>query len=417
MKVEPRTITTCRVCDSAGLDEVLSLGNQFVSNFLDSPDQVEVKVPLELVFCKNCKLLQLRHTTPAEVLYRWYWYRSGISPTMRAALADITRKAVSLVDLQSGDVVVDIGANDGTLLRTYPESLALTRVGFEPAKNLIESQDKECIIINDFFNYRAFQERFADRKAKIITAIAMFYDLDNPNNFVADVASCLHENGLFIIQMNYLPAMLELNAFDNIGHEHLEYYSMKSLKYLLGMHKLEIFDAELNDVNGGSFRVYVKHKDAKLGAVKGSEQRIRDLDEREERMRLDDKNTYIAFANRIDRIRNQARDFLEREARNGKTIYIRGASTRGNTTLQYFGLDHNLIRKAADRNKDKWGKFIPGTGIPIIPVEQAFEEKPDYFLVLPWHFLDELVEEAREYLSSGGKFVVALPGFRVLDLG
>lgn len=416
MKVEARIITECRICHSTKLEDVLSLGNQFVSNFLDSPDQAEVKVPLELVFCKNCNLLQLRHTTPAEVLYKWYWYKSGISPTMRAALADVTHKAVALVDLQPGDLVIDIGANDGTLLQTYHDSLALTRVGFEPAKNLIDHQDKRCIIINDFFNYHVFREKFADRKAKIITAIAMFYDLDEPNGFVDDVANCLHEDGVFIIQMNYLPAMLELNAFDNVGHEHLEYYSMKSLRYLLEMHDLEIFDAELNNLNGGSFRVYVKHKGADRNALEGSTQRLEDIVEREERLRLDDKGTYVAFAERINLIRDQVRDFLQHEVISGKTIYIRGASTRGNTTLQYFGLDHNLIRKAADRNSDKWGKFIPGTRIPIISVEQAFAEKPDYFLVLPWHFLNELIEEARGYLSSGGKFIVPLPSFRVLDL-
>ena len=415
MNVEPRIIAVCRVCHSATLEEVLSLGNQFVTNFLDSPDQTEVKVPLELVFCKNCKLLQLRHTTPAQLLYRWYWYKSGISPSMRAALADVTRKAVSLVNLQSEDLVLDIGANDGTLLRTYHGSTTATLVGFEPAKNLIDSQDKEYTIINDFFNKQILQKMFPNRRAKIVTAIAMFYDLDDPNSFVADVASCLHEDGVFIIQMNYLPAMLELNAFDNIGHEHLEYYSMKSLKYLLRLHGLEVFDAERNNVNGGSFRVYVRRPNANVTEFEGSERRIRELEEQEELMRLEDKRTYVDFAGRVDQIKVQARSFLERETGKGKIVYIRGASTRGNTTLQYLGIDHKLIRKATDRNRDKWGKFIPGTRIPIIPVEQGFEERPDYFLVLPWHFLDELIEEAKEYLKSGGKFIVPLPNFRILD--
>ena len=246
----------------------------------------------------------------------------------------------------------------------------------------------------------------------MITSIAMFYDLDDPNAFVRDVKDTLAQDGIWIIQMAYLSSMLEKNAFDNICHEHLEYYSLLSLRHLLNRHGFEIFSVELNDVNGGSFRVYVRHRSSKSGNLDGS---VDELVKKEVALRLDRKEIYEEFEWRILEIRMKVRSFIEAEHMAGKKIYVYGASTKGNTLLQYFNLGYGLITAAVDRNPEKWGKKTAGTQIPIISEEQARREKPDYFLVLPWHFLKEFMERERDFLTSGGKFIVPLPQFRIIS--
>ena len=418
--IEANAINSCRVCGSKNLELIISLGEQYVSNFVDSPSQSELsqKIPLDLLLCDarngGCGLLQLRHTTPPELMYMQYWYKSGINQTMREALADITGKAEKIIKLSPGDVVVDIGANDGTLLRSYRTN-EITTVGFEPARNLVpEAQVGTSKIVNDFFNYDSFAREFGSSKAKIITAIAMFYDLDNPNKFVADIVKCLDKDGVFIIQQNYLLGMLQLNAFDNIVHEHLEYYSLLSISKLLARHNLEVFDVETNELNGGSFRTYIRHKGSVVKGFDGADERVRKMLEEEKRIGLEDIKVYQNFAARINSIRDQLTGFIKQEVQKGKRIYIYGASTRGNTLLQYFQIDNRLIIAAAERNPDKWGKKTIGTLIPIISEEQARKERPDYFLVLPWHFLQEFLKREREYLMSGGKFIVPLPEFKVI---
>jgi NDP-4-keto-2,6-dideoxyhexose 3-C-methyltransferase len=398
------------------LKPVLTLGNQYISNFIDSPTQECYVAPLELVLCTRsaggCGLLQLRHTIPGEVLYRKYWYKSGVNQTMIKALADIADRAEKLVKPSPGDIVVDIGCNDGTLLRSYKSSNA-TLVGFEPATNLVEeAQVGTTKIINDFFNYRNFQKEFGSKKAKIITAIAMFYDLEDPNQFVDDIAKTLETDGVWIIQLSYLPTMLENNAFDNIVHEHLEYYSLQSLEYLLHIHGLEVFDVELNDVNGGSFRVYIKHKNCKKYPTSKNVNSIR---EHEKSMDLDDYRTYEAFSKRIRDLRAKTYNFIKKEVEKGKKVYVYGASTKGNTLLQFYNLDSVLIRAAAEKNPNKWGKKTICTLIPIISEEQARKEKPDYFLVLPWHFIKEFMVREKDYLDAGGRFIVPLPKFKIVD--
>ncbi|MDH5385840.1 MAG: class I SAM-dependent methyltransferase [Candidatus Aminicenantes bacterium] len=409
------TRRTCRVCGSKDLKLVLSLGNQYISSFVDSPTQESYIAPLELVLCDKrtggCGLLQLRHTVPGEVLYRKYWYKSGVNQTMRTALADIAHKAEKLAKLSSRDIVLDIGCNDGTLLRSY-KSGNLALVGFEPATNLIEdAQIGATKILNDFFNYRNFEKEFGSENAKIITAIAMFYDLEEPNQFVNDIVKTLDKDGIWIIQMNYLPSMLQNNAFDNIVHEHLEYYSLQSMEYLLDMHDLKVFDVELNDVNGGSFRSYVKHKDCRKYPISRN---VINLREYEKRMRLNDYRTYDAFAKRISNLRAKTYDFIKKEVEKGKKVYVYGASTKGNTILQFYNLDNKLIKAAAERNPEKWGKKTIGTMIPIISEEQARRERADYFLILPWHFIKEFKEREKDYLNAGGKFIVPLPKFEII---
>lgn len=420
MTDKTRIITSCRVCGSKKLMPILSLGNQYVSNFVDFPANETLRVPLELVLCDvhsdGCGLLQLKHTASPETMYRNYWYKSGMNQTMKDALADITSKAKKLITLRPGNIVIDIGCNDGTLLRSY-NSDRIKLVGFEPALNLIDEASMSATkIINDFFNVESFQKNFPGEKAKIITSIAMFYDLDEPNKFVSDIVKCLDKNGIWIIQMSYLPLMLETNAFDNICHEHLEYYSLLSLENLLKRHGLEVFDVEINDVNGGSFRIYVKHTNS--NGIDGSEdaqKRVAKQREYELNLGLNNKKIYEAFSSRVKSINDKITGFIKAEAEKGKKIYVYGASTKGNTLLQYYGLDASLITAAAERNPYKWGKKTVGTMIPIISEEQARSEKPDYFLILPWHFLKEFINREADYLKNGGKFIVPLPDFRIID--
>jgi NDP-4-keto-2,6-dideoxyhexose 3-C-methyltransferase len=409
---------SCRVCSRRPLTQILSLGELYISDFLDpGKEHLAEKAPLDLVLCESCGLLQLKHTVSHESLYRNYWYRSGVNKTMTVELKNITEEAEKIVSLKSGDFVLDIGSNDGTLLRSYTVP-GLKLVGFEPARNIVEKYGREGVdkIFVEFFNFPAWQKEFGDKKAKVITAIAMFYDLDDPNTFVADVVRCLDKEGLFIIQMAYLPLMLERNAFDGICHEHLEYYSLLSLENLLMRHGLEVFNVELRDINEGSFRAYIRHKGwgKSLRISEGAEERVKQMREAEAALNLLDKKVYLSFAKRVDMIRDKIKNFIESEVRNGKKIYVYGASTKGNTLLQYFGLDNRLIVAAAERNPDKWGKRTVGTNIPIISEEQARAEKPDYFLVLPWHFIKEFMEREKEFLKNGGKFIVPLPEFRII---
>ncbi|MBU4298554.1 class I SAM-dependent methyltransferase [Patescibacteria group bacterium] len=413
-----KTIKTCRVCGSKKLIPLLSLGGIYVSNFLDAKEGNPpkfLKQPLELMICditeSGCGLVQLRHTFSAELLYRNYWYRSGVNQSMIESLADIARKAEKIAKPKRGDYIIDIGSNDATLFRFY-KTAGIHLVGFEPARNLISYAKKNFPsgeYINDFFNFKAWQKKYGNKKAKIITAIAMFYDLDNPNEFIADIVKCLDEKGTLVIQMSYLPSMLQQNAYDNICHEHLEYYSLDSLNNLLKRHNLEIFDVELNDVNGGSFRTYIQPKRYRIIS-----KNVRKLEKFERRIKLFSRKTYEAFASRVIDSKNKLYEFIKKETKKGKRVYVYGASTKGNTLLQFCNLDGNLIKAAADRNPDKWGKKTVGTLIPITSEEQARREKPDYFLILPWHFLKEFIQREKDYLKTGGKFIVPLPKFKII---
>ncbi len=409
--------TTCRACGSRELVPILSLGEQYVSNFVDNgyDYREEERIPLELVLCEStahgCGLLQLKHTVSRELLYKQYWFRSGLNETMRDALRDITQKAESFIKLSPDDIVLDIGCNDGTLLRSYKTKAKL--IGFEPAINLIkEAMVGTDHIINDFFSFEKFKKYYDGLKCKIITSIAMFYDLEDPNSFVKDVVRCLDHEGIWIIQMAHLIPMLRLNAFDNIGHEHLEYYSFKSLKKLLEKHNLDIFNVELNEVYGGSFRVYVKHRNNHSISISSS---VSKLEDEEKKFGLDNKKTYEDFATRVLDIKEKLCTFIKTETMQSKAVYAYGASTKGNTLLQFCNLNHTLIKKAADRDPIKHGKKTIGTEIPIISEEQARLEKPDYFLVLPWHLVEYFKLREKQFLDNGGKFIVPLPEFKIVS--
>jgi NDP-4-keto-2,6-dideoxyhexose 3-C-methyltransferase len=405
-----RVRATCRSCESGSLQSVLDLGNLYVSNFADVPDSSRwPRVPLDLLLCSDCGLAQLRHTTPGEWLYTHCWYKSGISATMCAALTDISRKAAHFAGLHAGDSVLDIGCNDGTLLRSYTED-GIRRVGFEPAENLAcEAAAGTDRIVPDFFSARPV----AGEQFRVVTSIAMFYDLEDPNAFVADVASILLEEGVWVIEMHYLPAVLERNAFDAICHEHLEYYSLSSLEPLLARHGLLVADVETNEVNGGSFRVYVVHRNSPAASVTVRRERVNAMRALEKSAGLLRPGTYQEFGARAQQIGNKLQEWLRNERRQGREISAYGASTKGNTLLQAFGIDHTMIRSAAERNPEKWGKYTVGTWIPIVSEAEA-RAHADSFLVLPWHFMDEIQVRERDFLARGGKLIVPLPEPRVI---
>lgn len=402
--METVTCTNCRLCGSSNLRDVFSLGEQYINDFVP-PERVGegIKAPLELVMCGKCSLLQLRHTAPQELLYsRHYWYQSGVTDTMRHALRNIAEEIETMVPLFPGDVVLDIGANDGTLLASYTAK-GIRRVGCEPANNLIDTLKKNAdYVMHDFWNYERYMglaEQWGFKKAKVITAIGMFYDLQDPNGFIRDARRALADDGVFVAQLMCLRPMLNKNDVGNLCHEHLEYYSLDSLKYLFETNGLEIFRIEENDVNGGSYRIFARH-------YKGTGILY------DEKIALDD---VLAFAGRVKDNRNKCVAFIKREVAKGKRVYVYGASTKGNVILQYYGLDNTLITAASERSPEKWGKYTIGTWIPIISEAEARKAQPDYFLVLPWAFFDEFYKREEEWRLRGGKFIVPLPTFRVVS--
>ena len=421
MKLKSRD--SCRICGSKNLTSILNLGDQYFANYSSKSSDVvpfKEKIPLELVRCdksldpESCGLVQLRHTTPPNLMYDRYFYRSGINQTMTNNLNEIAKQAISKINLNQNDIVIDIGCNDGTLLQNYKE-LPVRSVGFDPAKNMVQfSKQTGATIITEFFSAEEFIKNYGDEKAKIITSIAMFYDLENPNKFVGDISKILHPDGIWILELSYLPLMLSQNAFDTIVHEHLEYYHLDALEFLLSKFNLKVVDIQLNDINGGSFRVVVQHKEKSIDNK--SLEHITELREKEKNLSLHTNLQFDAFIKRINDEKDKLVTFIKNEVSRGKTVHCYGASTKGNTLLQFYDLDKKLVQFIADKNPDKWGRRTIGTDISIISEEESHSMSPDYFLILPWHFIKEFKEREKDYLKNGGKLLVPLPQFKVIEM-
>lgn len=405
------TRQTCRVCDSSDLTSLFSLGKQYVNNFVNQDRDGEgEEVPIDVELCNNCTLVQLKHTAPQAILYsRYYWYRSGTTKTMRDALRDITKSAEGIIQLQPNDVVLDIGSNDGTLLRSYSTYVDnLIKVGVEPANNLIEVGSQGVThFINGFWDYENYWG-IVGQKAKVITAIGMFYDLEDPNQFIGDVAKALSGDGVFIAQLMCLKNVLNLNDVGTFAHEHLEFYSFKSLQYLLAKHGLSIFRVETNKINGESYRIYASHEDDSRVTQDSVYHTMCD------ETGLNDVELYQTLFRSMEENRLRTYYYIKGLVDAGKRVWVYGASTKGNVILQYYGLDHTLIEGASEKSEDKWGKYTVGTMIPIYSEEEARECNPDYFLVLPYAFLEEFIEREHEWVSNGGKFIVPLPELKVI---
>lgn len=392
-------IKQCRSCQSDRLIPILTMGDQYLSDFRED-DLLPQKFPLDLVLCEECYLLQLKNSVPSSLLYTEnYGYRSGINGTIRSNLEEIVKEVQALIPMHPTDVVVDIGANDGTLLSYYDKSLY--RIGFEPIRKLAQQcQLQADRVIQNFFSC------IQGVSAKAITAISMFYDLEDPNFFLENIKKTLEKGGIFVIQQNYLVDMLRLNAFDNIVHEHLEYYSLYSLEILLNKQDLEVFRVSKTSINGGSFRTLICRKGERI-----IEDSVFQMRKEEALLKLHDRKIYLDFARKVDAEISLLVSFLEQQKTLGKKIYVYGASTRGNSLLQFAGINRNFISAAVERNQEKIGKKIASLQIPILSEEEARNQRPDYMLVLPWFFREEFLEREKEYLERGGVFIFPLPVF------
>lgn len=396
--------TRCRVC-RGNLRWGLDLGLIHPSAFLTYEERggktEHDKVPLILAECEDCGLIQLKHTVNLDLMYRQYWYSSSLNKSMVSSLQDIVRYSQSVFPLKENDTVLDIGCNDGTLLGLYPKNV--TKVGYDPSMNLELNSD--FFFINDYFNLSLW----GHHKAKIITAIAMFYDLPDPHQFVEDVVEVLDEKGIFVVQFTDLLSMFKATAFDNICHEHLEYYKLADVVNLLETHGLEVIDVCYNDVNGGSVRITAAHDGAYLPS-RAVSQYLKQEAEYLSKYDLQDFNTAI-YDTVVD-----VRTFLDKCSTRGKSVFLLGASTKGNTFLQVCEISRDDIPYAAEVNRDKFGMYTVGSNIYIIPEEEAFAMKPDYFLVPVWHFKKDLLTKKHiiDYLEAGGHLVFPLPYFHIV---
>ena len=403
MKLKNKIVKRCLLCKNKKITEVFSLGNLFVSNFVNKKYVKKgIKAPLKLLYCKKCTLIQLSHIAPQEIMYkRFYWYRSGVTKIMKQGLYNIFKESLKYIKLKKNDVILDIGANDGTLL-SYYKSKSLKTIGCEPAKNLQKYLKKNCdFVLKNFWNKSELNELIIKnnlKRPKIITAIGMFYDLEDPNKFIKDVSDSLDINGIFIAQLMCLKSMIEKNDLGNICHEHIEFYSLKSLKFLFEKNGLEIFKIEENDINGGSYRIYCRKFNK--GSIKLKNENVLKL--------------LKGFTKRVEKNKKMTLKFINKKLQQGKKIYLYGASTKGNTVLQYYGLNHKKIPYAAERSPEKWGKYTIGTGIKIITEKMARKLNPNFFFVTPWGFIKEFIKRERKWLKKGGSFIVPFPKFKLI---
>lgn len=385
------TIDRCRACGSEALDQALDLGPLALADWLARADDPVQRAPLELLLCRVCTLVQLRHTVDRDALYHdGYGYRSGLQEAMVAALRDVVADVMRRVDLHPGDVVLDIGANDGTLLRQYPEGL--DKVAYEPCMSFWPDLRGDIHLKDRYFPSSAWVRAHAGAvrpRAKAITSCAMFYDVSDLDDFCEAIHDSLAPGGVWINQLAYLPTTLAAGNFGDIVHEHVTYWTGQAFTRLIARHGLALESVSLNSVNGGSVRFVVRH----AGEVRVP-------------VPMHDRITLPAFADFATRIRRNTAEMLQFLSVARTMGY--GASTKANTYLQVWGVGPGLLPAIAERNPAKVGRYTV-TGIPIISEDEARARRPDYFLALPYQFIDSFREREAAFEARGGRFVVPFP--------
>jgi SAM-dependent methyltransferase len=413
---------TCRICGSKALTKAIDLGEQYLQgSFIRADREMPPlrKIPTELIRCDPtvdehaCGLLQMATSVPPPVLYSSYWYRSGTNQTMRDHLKGIAEQAVEFIDRKRTKArVLDIGCNDGTLLRSYPGEFV--RFGVDPS-DIAQEVSGDITVLQDFFPSKELTKLMQGERFDVVTSIAMFYDLEDPASFVRELKTILSEQGIWIFEMSYMPSMLELNSYDTICHEHLEYYSFAVIENMLKECGMKVLKVEFNSINGGSIRCYVTHVSNFEFKNRGDHRTLSRVRQREFDLELDTDRPYRDFQDRINRHKDELSGLLRSLKREGKRIHVYGASTKGNTILQWCGIDNTIIDCAADRNPEKDGAKTIGTEIPIVSEEKSRSMKPDYYLVLPWHFKKEFLAREEALLNQGVGFIFPLPTIEVVQ--
>ena len=406
-------LSACRVSGSDHLVPVLNLGHQALTGvFPRSAGEAVTRGPLELVWCPDSGLLQLKHTyDPAEMYGANYGYRSGLNQSMVDHLTGKVAYLERLIALRPGDVVLDVGSNDGTTLKAY-SAAGIERIGIDPTgEKFRKYYSADTRLVPEFFSARAYRS-VQSRPARIITSIAMLYDLDSPVDFARQIAEVLARDGLWHFEQSYMPSMLRMNSYDTICHEHLEYYSLGVIEQILERADLQIVDVVTNAVNGGSFAVTATHR--ANPSARPNRAVIDWLLQQEDRMGLGTPKPYREFEERVFRHREDLVRLIRSLNGDGKKVLGYGASTKGNVTLQFCGFSAGDIAAIADVNPDKYGCVTPGTHIPIVSEADAKAMNPDYFLVLPWHFKDGILRREKEFLRKGGKFIFPFPEIEIV---
>jgi SAM-dependent methyltransferase len=409
-------VDACRICGNKELVPVLHLGEQFLTGvFPRSKTERLTRGPLELVKCtggnETCGLVQLQHSFASDEMYGdRYGYRSSLNSAMVAHLQETSATVRAKVALGPSDLVLDIGSNDGTLLSFFPETS--TRVGIDPAARRFRDRYAPGVhAISDFFTAARFDDEFGGQKAQIVTSIAMFYDLDDPQAFVCEVASVLADDGIWYFEQSYMPSMLAATAYDTVCHEHVEYYALAQIEWLLKRAGLRLIDVRLNEVNGGSFAVTACKSASSHLPDSDAIERVRAI---EAEGRFNSDAPFVEFAHRVSQHRAQLVHLIDELNSEGKRVIGYGASTKGNVIMQYCNITPDQIPCMAEVNPDKFGCLTPGTWIPIVSEVTAKGMNPDYLLAMPWHFRSNLVAREAAYIEAGGSMIFPLPQISIV---
>lgn len=411
-------IKKCRICGNTNLVSIVNLGSHALTGVFPAPGEAVEEGPLEIVKCFSesgedvCGLVQLKHDYEMEKLYgENYGYRSGLNKSMVRHLQEIVEKVEKRQNLQDGDLVIDIASNDGILLSSY-KNTKLDLLGIDPTSDKFEEYYPEYIAhIPSFFTAEAIRKERDEKKAKAVTSIAMFYDLPEPLKIMQDIESVLAEDGIWVVEQSYMPTMIDNTSYDTICHEHLEYYALKQFVWMAERANLKIIDVEFNDTNGASFAITFAKKGSKH---EGVPEKVKEILDEEVTRGFDGLKIYEDFRKNTEQHRIDLMDFFKKAASEGKKIFGYGASTKGNVILQYCGITPKEMPYIAEVNEYKFGRLTPGTLIPIVSEKEAREMKPDYFVVLPWHFKKGIIEREADYLEEGGQLVFPLPKIEIV---